>query len=236
MKQSDSLVKLAPALVAAQGELKAIKPDAKNPEFHSAYVSLDAIISTVRPVLARHDLAIIQGATAPHTDVDNELCNFTVETMLLHSSGEWIMNSAIMPVVGRTKKGGEIGEVNAQQAGGALTFGRRYALAALLCLAADEDDDGNAVSKPRADKPPAERLMPFGKQKGKKLGDIASTDLESTVAWCSKDEAGVTKFKDLIESCSAVIMSRLPPRAGLAGGNSPESPESPEDGPEEPGY
>lgn len=211
MKQSEQLDQLAPALVAAQAELKATKPDSANPDFNSVYVSLDAIVALVRPILAKHELAIIQGATAPHTDEANELNVFTVETMLLHSSGQWVMNGAVMPVVGRTKKGGEIGEVNAQSAGGALTYGRRYSLAALLCLATDEDDDGrSATPKPRAEKLPADQIMPFGKQKGAKLADIQSVDLEKTVAWCSSSDEKAEKFKDLIDACGAVIMSRLP--------------------------
>lgn len=53
-------------------------------------------------------------------------------------------------------------------------------------------------------KPANEKLMPFGKDKGKKLGDIDSDALSKTVDWC--EEQG--KFPDLIEACSEVIQSR----------------------------
>lgn len=58
-------------------------------------------------------------------------------------------------------------------------------------------------------KPPAEMVMPLGKEKGKKLGEIDSASLDKTIAWC--EEKG--KFPDLIEACSAVIQSRAPGNA-----------------------
>lgn len=51
-----------------------------------------------------------------------------------------------------------------------------------------------------------DKLMPFGKAKGKRLGDIPTDLLASTVAWCrEKDEA---KFADLIAACEEVMESR----------------------------
>lgn len=135
MKTSDSLVNLAPALVKASAELRAITKDSINPHFKSTYASLDTIIDTVRPVLAKHGLAIAQGANSPHTDEQGRVTAFTVETMLLHASGEYLSNAVVMPV----------GKADPQGAGAAVTYGRRYALAAMLSLATEEDDDGNSA-------------------------------------------------------------------------------------------
>lgn len=143
MKHSDSIANLAASLVAAQSELRAISKDSTNPDFRSAYVSLDKIIETVRPILAANGLALVQGATQPDYDGNGRLAAMLVETMLVHSSGEWLCNSAIMPVVGRMLKGGGRADPDPQSGGSALTYGRRYGVAALLCLATDEDDDGN---------------------------------------------------------------------------------------------
>ena len=140
MKHSESITKLAVALVAAQGELKAVGKDAVNPHFKNRYASLDSIIDTVRPVLARHNLAVVQGAGVPETNEHGQLVGFAVETMLIHSSGEWLSNAAVVPVV----------KSDAQGAGGALTYGRRYGLSALLALATEDDDDGNAASRTTA--------------------------------------------------------------------------------------
>lgn len=148
MKHSESIAKLAVALVAAQSELRAIPKDATNPHYKSKYASLDSVVETVRPVLAKHGLAVVQGATVPETGAEGKLVGFAVETMLIHLSGEWVTNIAVVPVA----------KPDAQGAGGALTYGRRYGLSALLSLATDEDDDGHAASRKTASA--AQRSVP----------------------------------------------------------------------------
>lgn len=216
MKHTDSLVKLAPALVAAQAEMKAVGKDSTNPHFKNKYASLDAIIEAVRPTLAKHGLAIVQGATVPMTTDVGGLVGFAVETMLVHTSGEWLTNTAIVPIT----------KADPQGAGGALTYGRRYSLAALLSLATEEDDDGNAASATRATRQtetarrPAAvavpspngtahaKKMPFGKQKGVPLGEVDSPALIATVEWCLETADKKEKFKDLIAACEEVLVDR----------------------------
>lgn len=147
MKQSESIANLAPALVAAQSEIKSIHKDRENSHFRNKYATLDAIVEQVRPVLAKHGLALLQGATTPHTSEGGTLVAFAVESMLIHKSGEWVSNTALMPLA----------KLDPQGAGAALTYGRRYALSALLSLATDDDDDGeSAVARPA----PAARSAP----------------------------------------------------------------------------
>lgn len=124
---------LAKALVAAQAEMPSITKNAKNPHFNSKFASLDAIIEHVRPVLAKHGLGVLQ--TSDRTDEGRTLI---VRTYIVHASGEMEGNAVYVPI---TKQ-------DAQGVGGALTYGRRYGLSSLLCLATDEDDDGNAASRP----------------------------------------------------------------------------------------
>lgn len=152
MKYSETLgiTKLAAALVAAQRELEPIAKSATN-RFNKKYASLDTITEAVRPVLAKHGLAVVQGATLPTTDADGRLTAFTLETMLIHESGEWLTNGVVFPV-GTTPvkdKDGNIvgGEPTAQNAGATVTYGRRYGLASLLVLTTDEDDDGTQASE-----------------------------------------------------------------------------------------
>ncbi len=137
MKHSETLGKLAPALVAAQSGLKPIGKDGTNPAFRSRYVTLDAMLEAVRPALAGQGLAILQGITFPETTGEGRLVGITVETRLVHSSGEWMASHVPVPV----------GKADAHGLGSALSYGRRYGLAALLSLAADDDDDGNAAAK-----------------------------------------------------------------------------------------
>lgn len=137
MKHSETLGKLAPALVAAQAGLRPIGKDGTNPAFRSRYVTLDAMLEAVRPALAAQGLAILQGITFPETNGEGRLVGITVETRLVHSSGEWMASHVPVPV----------GKADAHGLGSALSYGRRYGLAALLSLAADDDDDGNAAVK-----------------------------------------------------------------------------------------
>lgn len=137
MKTSESITNVGKALAAAQAEIRSIGKDRTNPHFRNTYATLDAIMETVRPVLAKHGLSIIQGMTVPHTDEHGAVRSFVLETMLLHASGEYISNAAVMPVT----------KADAQGVGSAITYGRRYGVSALLALATDEDDDGHAGSQ-----------------------------------------------------------------------------------------
>lgn len=138
MRQSETITAIAPAIVKASAELGPIAKDATNPAFRNKYATLDAIMEQVRPVLAKHGLAVMQGVTHPET-VDGRVVGLAVETRLLHLSGEWIASTVTLPVEKAT----------AQGAGSAISYGRRYGLSAMLGLTA-EDDDGNAASAPRS--------------------------------------------------------------------------------------
>jgi len=142
MKHSESLASLAPALVKAQGEMRAITKDSINPHFKARYVSLDALTEAVRPILTKHGISLIQGG--------GEIAGSAVpiETMLLHTSGEWIATTFYMPLEKAT----------AQGAGSAISYGRRYGLSSLLALTTDEDDDGTAATQAR----PAKKATPEG--------------------------------------------------------------------------
>ena len=93
------------------------------------YADLADVLDVVRPVLARHNLAVLQ----PLSRFDES--TIIIHTLLVHGSGhvlEWMFRVS----AGQT----------AQQTGSALTYGRRYALTAALGVAAGGDDDGAAAS------------------------------------------------------------------------------------------
>jgi hypothetical protein len=133
--QSESIQALAKALAEAQGEIENAHKNAKNPHFKSDYADLAEIINTVRPVLSRHGLAVIQMPGY----VDGVV---TVDTLLTHSSGEWV----------RGTSGAPLQKQDPQGVGSACTYLRRYSLSA-LCNIAQEDDDGerSVVRQPRQD-------------------------------------------------------------------------------------
>lgn len=73
-------------------------------------------------------------------------------------------------------------------------------------VSAEEMGDRSGGQSRGAPKKDEDKVMPFGKQKGTRLGDIETSALESTVAWATEKDA--KKFKDLIASCKAVIAGR----------------------------
>lgn len=141
--QSLSVAKLAEALAQAQ---KAFAPIPKDREVtvHSdrgsykfKYATLDAIRGATMPALAEHSIAIVQGMVEQGN-------GYAVETKLMHASGEWVRNVTPMFVSGRVKDGRQYPPTN-QELGSAQSYARRYGLSALLCITADEDDDGNTA-------------------------------------------------------------------------------------------
>lgn len=193
MKQSPEIAKLAVALVKVQAELKSISKDSKNDHFKNKYASLDVVTDYVRPILAKNGLSLVQGTT-PVTEAEGRLTALTIESTLLHESGEWISTAVTMPVgtvPTKDKQGNVISaEPTAQTAGGATTYGRRYGLALLLALTTDEDDDGNQAST-RAEAPakaaPAAAPAPEKKKAAdrkiatpngdRRLGDLSNEEL-----------------------------------------------------------
>lgn len=188
---------ISKALVKAQHDIKAVAKDAVNPHFKNRYASLDAIMEMVRPTLGNYGMAVTQDGQAVF-DVAGAVAGVTVRTTLIHESGETISNSVTMPLEKAT----------AQGVGSALTYGRRYGLSALLALTTDEDDDGARASEraPAQEKAAADKVMPFGKTKGKRLGDLTAAELESAIAWCRKTDAA--KFADLIDAMGEVLADR----------------------------
>jgi hypothetical protein len=127
---------IADALSAAQLEIADPPKDSVNPHFKSRYADLATVLKTVRPVLARHGIAVVQT-----TDIQDGVT--VLRTRLLWRDEEIISTYPVTPT-----------QATPQGLGSALTYARRYALQAIVGVAADDDDDGNAASaapsKPRA--------------------------------------------------------------------------------------
>ena len=211
MNQSESIANIALALVQAQGHFPTIGKDASNPEFRSAYATLDKIIETVRPILAANGLALVQGAEPNGTQL-------VVVTRLIHKSGEWIESSIVMPMVGRMLKGGARGELDPQSAGSAVSYGRRYGVCALLSLVTGEDDDGNATRAPAkaqrapqaqvpASPPEKKSELFFGMPRGTPLGEYGDAALIDIINDCKTREQ-TAKVKQTIETARAILADR----------------------------
>lgn len=139
-----STAKIAAALAAAQKNFAPIPKDrevtvhSKRGSYKFKYATLDAIRSATMPALSEQQIAVVQGMVEQGR-------GYAIETRLLHSSGEELRNITPMFVSGRrTDDGRELPPSN-QELGSAQSYARRYGLSALLCITADEDDDGNTA-------------------------------------------------------------------------------------------
>ena len=132
MNRSDSIKELATALCKAQAEMAGAKKDANNPAFNSKYADLASVWDAARPSLTKNGLSVAQFT------VPTEANEVQVETILMHSSGEWVSGVIAIPV----------SKDNAHGYGSALTYARRYALAAAVGIAPEDDDANEAAKNP----------------------------------------------------------------------------------------
>lgn len=156
MKTSESIKDIAAALAKAQAKIKGAEKDADNPFFGSTYATLASVWDACRDAITANGLSVAQGVEG-----DGELAK--VVTRLMHSSGEWIESEiSVRPMKMKVDKNDPEKQITPQSVGSALTYARRYALAAMVGVA-PEDDDGNAASQPKgqADQRPQHDLGTF---------------------------------------------------------------------------
>lgn len=142
MLKSESIAALAKAIALSQLHVENALKSSTNPHFKSKYADLAEILNTVRPVFSANGIAIVQTPTF-------ESGVASVETMLCHESGEFISSICSSPV----------SKQDAQGIGSAITYLRRYSLAA-MCGVAQEDDDGNGASDKDKPKQPSNKPQP----------------------------------------------------------------------------
>lgn len=188
METSESLANLAPALVKARLGFSPVSRDTDNSFFNSRYASLGAVVASALPSLLQQGLVVLQsGGAADEAGIE-------IVTRIQHSSGEWIQGRVWMPLVGPSLKGGGIGPVNSQSCGSALTYGRRYGLAALLGIVADEDDDGEAASS-GARSAPASKPRPEKGAAPAPAGDPESCPKCGGEMWDNRPKKAAGEFK-----------------------------------------
>jgi hypothetical protein len=135
MITSETIDKIAPAFVKAQAACNGAKKSSNNPHFKSKYADLGAVWDACEGALEANKLSVLQGLGEV---IDGKM---QIETMLLHDSGQWIKSLASIPLP----------KADPQGYGSASTYARRYTLAALMGIV-QEDDDGNAASRPVPEK------------------------------------------------------------------------------------
>lgn len=129
---SETIGKLAEALSKAQSTMSEAKEDAKNPFFKSNYADLTSVWRACRKSLTDNGLSI------SHTTMFMEQ-ELVLVTTLLHSSGEW--QRGYYPLM--------LAKRDAQSVGSAITYAKRYALAAIVgvCVEGEDDDAEKAMER-----------------------------------------------------------------------------------------
>ena len=118
------------ALPKAQAEVENATKDATGAR--SKYATLAAVMDACKGALNSHGLAVLQL---------NEPCepgHIRLRTVLTHESGQWISGTLVMPA---TKEDPQI-------YGSAMTYARRYALAAMVGVCPEDDDAESAKPRP----------------------------------------------------------------------------------------
>ena len=126
--QSEKIGELSKALAKAQGQMKKALKDSTNPFFKSNYADLGSVWEACSAALQDNGLAVAQG-------VDFDGATTFLWTRLIHSSGEWMQGRQPLLLV----------KQDPQAQGSAMTYARRYSLAAMVGVMQTDDDAESAM-------------------------------------------------------------------------------------------
>jgi hypothetical protein len=169
MNKSEQINELATALAKAQSEIENASKGSSNPHFKSKYADLAEVLNTVRPVLAAHGLSVAQFPSYADGVV-------SVETVLMHNSGQWLSGIISAPV----------SKQDAQGVGSATTYCRRYSLAAVAGIAQEDDDANSAVGhSPKQAAKPAAKVATVTPDQVKQLREVLIAAGLDEAEWCA---------------------------------------------------
>jgi ERF superfamily len=138
LRTSDSTANIAAALARAQAQFLAVSKELtaqietkSGRAFSYTYADLPAIFSAIRAALTKEEIAVTQA-------LQLRAHHLITETVLLHSSGEFLSSELALPISEHP---------DPRQIGSCATYGRRFGLCAMVGIAAQsEDDDAEAAS------------------------------------------------------------------------------------------
>jgi hypothetical protein len=187
------------ALIAARAKMREPKKTATNPHFHSTYAPLDELVDVACGALAAEGLMLSQ-----FTRVKDG--RMVLESRILSASGECVDFGDY-----------DLGPYTTPQAlGSALTYGRRYTLAAILGLAAEDDDDGYAATDHAQKDATAPRMPAQGKATPPPTGDRKALEARFYAAWKATRTAAQNADPDDWKARGAAVKSILGISKGFA--------------------
>ena len=132
---SEDIKELAGAMLKVQAEIEPAVKDSENPFAKSKYASLNSVVMASRSSLLKHGLWLAQYS------VPAEPGHLGLVTKITHGpSGQWQSSLMVMPLT----------KMDPQGYGSALTYARRYSLAALVGLVTEDDDAELACGRQRS--------------------------------------------------------------------------------------
>lgn len=190
--KSESIGALAKALAAAQLKIRGAEKDSKNPYYKTTYADLSSVWEACHGALNAVGIAVSQTTRM----YDEQLL---LDTLLIHESGEYL--SSEYPIIPIKK--------DPQGYGSALTYARRYCLAAICGVCAIEDDDGNAASNCQQQQ--QQRLAKPKAQITYDPTNIAhktgmKTHLNKLIPF---DDSKIDVYKKINEECKDVLLTDL---------------------------
>ncbi len=142
---------LAAALVKVQARLHSVGKDrdvevrSEKGRYAFRYATLAAIWDVIRQPCADAGIAIVQLPT-----VDNAKRVVTVETRVLHASGDWLASVVELPLV----------RTDPQGIGAVISYGRRYGLSAMLGVTQDDENEEQVLADVAPHGPPQSTQRP----------------------------------------------------------------------------
>ena len=121
-------MKIYEKIAAVQGELTNPLAKTENPYYKSKYAALPDILDLIRPVLAKHGIALIQYPETTKEEDGSLLLSIRTKLAMTVGETDEVLDCGAMsiPVTG----------LNAQQVGAVITYYRRYAIKALFAIEA----------------------------------------------------------------------------------------------------
>jgi hypothetical protein len=171
-KQTENIADLILAMVNFNLEFQNTKliKDGKNEHLRNKYLTLDNILNTVRPILTKNGLVIIQALAGDY-----------LVTTIYHVSGQYIQTD--MPF---HPMSGNKGTNALQELGGGITYAKRYAISAMLGISVDADDDAQSS-----------KIKPQELKAKKKVNTI--DELQKLLGWLINNPEKQDTYLDLFE-------------------------------------
>lgn len=131
MNRSDTITKIAPALLKAQKNIGAATKGSSNPFFKSKYADLGSVMEACKDALNEAGISVLQPPVVTTGD------RHAVETILLHESGEFFATTMML----------ELPKPNMQELGSAISYARRYSLQSMVFIPAEDDDGEKSMQR-----------------------------------------------------------------------------------------